>query len=108
MKPDEPLEALQACHARIEEQLRTLERLAQRGSPDRAAAEVVRYFDTSGAQHHRDEDQDLFPLLRARAAAPGLAPIDARDVLRFAWQSAPSSARAWRHAAARSSIAAWL
>lgn len=78
MNPDEPLEALQACHGRIEEQLQALERLAQRravGAPDDAAGSdaraVLRYFDTSGAQHHRDEDEDLFPLLRARAAALG-------------------------------------
>jgi hemerythrin-like domain-containing protein len=124
----EPFEALQACHGRIEEHLRTLERLAQRASASArhsgaaAAAEaVVRYFDTSGAQHHRDEDDDLFPLLRTRAAslgrievaaaidelerehstldaqwrrlrgalsaiaAPGHAPVDAENVLRFAW-----------------------
>jgi len=75
---DEPLEMLQACHGRIEEQLQTLERLAEhvaaRGSDvtaQSAAKSVLRYFDTSGAYHHRDEDEDLFPLLRARAAALG-------------------------------------
>ena len=75
MNPDEPLDALQACHGRIEEQLQALERLAQRGAPAGAAGSaaraVLRYFDTSGAQHQRDEDEDLFPLLRARAAALG-------------------------------------
>ena len=74
----EPLEILQACHGRIEEHLQVLEKLAQRvatGMPDSAAGSdaraVLRYFETSGAQHHRDEDEDLFPLLRARAAALG-------------------------------------
>ena len=78
MKPDEALEALQACHGRIEQQLQALEKLAQRlaaGVPDRAAGSdaqaVLRYFETAGAQHQRDEDEDLFPLLRARAAALG-------------------------------------
>ena len=28
----------------------------------------MRYFDTAGVNHHRDEDDDLFPLLRAMAA----------------------------------------
>jgi hemerythrin-like domain-containing protein len=38
---------------------------------------VLRYFDTSGALHHRDEDEDLFPLLRARAGGLGRAEIAA-------------------------------
>ena len=78
MKPDEPLEMLQACHGRIEEQLQTLETLARKvtaGAPDNAARTAARavlhYLDTSGAQHQRDEDEDVFPLLRARAAALG-------------------------------------
>jgi hemerythrin-like domain-containing protein len=77
MKPDEPLEALQACHGRIEEHLQALEKLARRvavGVPDSAvgsdARALLRYFEVSGTQHHRDEDE-LFPLLRARAAALG-------------------------------------
>jgi len=78
MKPEEPLDALQACHGHIEEHLQALEKLARRvaaGAPDSAAGSdaraLLRYFETSGAQHHRDEDEDLFPLLRARAAALG-------------------------------------
>jgi hemerythrin-like domain-containing protein len=75
---------LQACHGRIEEQLQTLERLARQAparAPDSAAGSaaraILRYFDTSGAQHHRDEDEDLFPLLRARAAALGRVEVAA-------------------------------
>jgi hemerythrin-like domain-containing protein len=78
MKPDESLEALQACHCRIEEHLQTLENLARQaklGAPDNAArsaaSTVLKYFETAGAQHQRDEDVDVFPLLRARAAALG-------------------------------------
>lgn len=78
MKPDEPLDALQACHGRIEQHLQVLEKLARRvaaGVPDSAAGAdaraLLRYFETSGPQHQRDEDEDLFPLLRARAAALG-------------------------------------
>jgi hemerythrin-like domain-containing protein len=81
---DEPLEMLAACHERIEAQLDTLERLGphlgQRGcdAEARAAAQaVLRYFDTAGMLHHRDEDHDLFPLLRRRAAAQGRAAIAA-------------------------------
>jgi hemerythrin-like domain-containing protein len=75
---DEPLEMLAACHERIEAQLATLERLGphlekQGCDPEaKAAAQaVLRYFDTSGKFHHEDEDHDLFPLLRARAALAG-------------------------------------
>ena len=71
---DEPLEMLAACHERIEATLDTLERLARHlessGNDPRArvaAQAVLRYFDTAGAMHHRDEDHDLFPLLRVRA-----------------------------------------
>ena len=73
---DEPLEMLQACHERIQEQLATLERLGPHlekhgcDAEARAAAQrVLRYFDTSGVFHHQDEDEDLFPLLAAKAAA---------------------------------------
>jgi hemerythrin-like domain-containing protein len=72
---EDPLEALQACHGRIEEHLQALERLAHRASAGAAestvAQAVLDYFETSGAHHHRDEDEDLFPLLRSRAAQLG-------------------------------------
>ena len=75
---DEPLAMLAACHERIEQQLATLERLNAHLEAKGAAAEarsaalaVLRYFDTSGALHHQDEDEDLFPLLRSRAAEVG-------------------------------------
>ncbi len=81
---DEPLEMLAACHERIEAQLGTLERLAphlaKRGCDPEArsaARAVLRYFDTAGMLHHEDEDRDLFPLLRARAAERGHAAIAA-------------------------------
>jgi hemerythrin-like domain-containing protein len=81
---DEPLEMLQACHGRIEDQLKTLEKLAEhvanRGSDamaQSAAKGVLRYFDTSGAHHHQDEDEDLFPLLRRQAGARGRTEVAA-------------------------------
>src|SRR5689334_1951600 len=67
---DEPLEMLAACHERIEAQLRTLEKLVEHlsqncaangaahgadNSARDAAARVMRYFDTAGVEHHRDE-----------------------------------------------------
>jgi hemerythrin-like domain-containing protein len=81
---DQPLEMLAACHERIEEKLKLLERLAPHletkgcdADAQSAAHAVLRYFDTSGVWHHQDEDEDLFPLLRTRAAARGRAEIAA-------------------------------
>lgn len=81
---DQPLAMLQACHERIEAELAVLERLAGRigtrgpdGEARSAAERLLHYFDTSGALHHEDEDQDLFPLLRTRAAEHGRAEIAA-------------------------------
>jgi hemerythrin-like domain-containing protein len=65
-----PLEMLASCHIRIEKQCQTLERLAahlpQHGADEpaqRAAASVLRYFDTAAQQHHADEEENLFPAL---------------------------------------------
>jgi hemerythrin-like domain-containing protein len=72
---DEPLEMLAACHERIEAQLCTLEKLIEHlpakgcdRTAREAATQVMRYFDTAGIEHHRDEDEDIFPLLRRLAA----------------------------------------
>jgi len=121
----EPLERLQACHGRIEEQLQALERLAHRASAtgaEAAAQSVLGFFETVGAQHHRDEDEDLFPLLRARAAALGrievAAAIDEIErehaTLAAQWQrlrEALSAIAAQRHArfdAGEAGRFAWL
>jgi hemerythrin-like domain-containing protein len=67
---DHPLEMLAACHDRIEERCALLHRLCEHirevgvDSQARQAAEnVMRYFDTAGENHHRDEEEDLFPRL---------------------------------------------
>lgn len=69
---DEPLEMLDACHGRIEAQLKTLERLVEhlpRHGVDSAARQaiegVVRYFTVAAPHHHEDEETDLFPALKA-------------------------------------------
>jgi pyridoxamine 5'-phosphate oxidase len=74
-----PLEALVACHRRIEQKIVTLNKLvchiAQRG-PDteaQAAAEGVRhYFQVAAPLHHQDEELDLFPLVLLQAKKPDL------------------------------------
>ncbi len=65
-----PLEMLSVCHDRIARQCATLRRLvphlALHGADPEAqtaAANVMRYFDTSAINHHRDEEVDLFPAL---------------------------------------------
>ena len=72
------LAVLSGCHQSIEAQLATLEQLCRSGSPAAAEARaVVRYFDGEGRQHHRDEDEHVFPLLRSLAAQIGRADVAA-------------------------------
>lgn len=70
-----PLEMLSACHGRVQHQCSTLQRLARHlhghGSDTaarEAATAVMRYFDLAAADHHADEEQDLFPQLREAMA----------------------------------------
>jgi hemerythrin-like domain-containing protein len=77
-----PLEMLSACHGRVERQCQTLQRLVPHlaaHGPDRAAGEaaqnVMRYFDTSAAHHHADEEEDLFPALLQKASGGELLPL---------------------------------
>jgi hemerythrin-like domain-containing protein len=67
---DHPIEMLDRCHQRIRRScdllLRTAVHIRGRGCDDDArdaALLVVRFFDTAGANHHRDEEDDLFPAL---------------------------------------------
>jgi len=85
---DHPLEILDGCHERIRRQCRLIERIAghlERRGADReagdAALAVIRYFDSAGRDHHRDEEDDLFPALELAArgtAVATLAPLLAR------------------------------
>src|SRR5205085_11054663 len=75
---DDPLEMLLGCHRRIEKQLDTLKKLRAhieaRGvdaEASAAAQAVLRYFQKAAANHHQDEERDLFPLLESRISAPG-------------------------------------
>lgn len=70
---ESPLDMLEACHERLQAQLTTLARLAawlpEHGADAQArqaAANVMRYFDLAAVNHHLDEEEDLFPVLRAR------------------------------------------
>ena len=81
---DDPLEMLLACHRRIEKQLETLKRLRAHvdahgvdAEASAAAQSVLRYFAKAGANHHDDEEEDLFPMLDRRI-------VDAGEHARFA------------------------
>lgn len=88
--PEAPLEMLSACHGRVERQCATLRRLvphlAAHGADEQAraaAAAVMRYFDTSGRQHHADEESDLFPaLIESMAGSEAVCIRELVDALR--------------------------
>lgn len=66
----DPLGLLAACHQRMLNHCELLERMRERlpqqgvdADMREAAGRVHRYFSQAAAQHHADEEQDLFPLL---------------------------------------------
>lgn len=78
---DDPLAMLQACHGKLRRFCHLLHALPahlERHGADLHAAEaardIMRYFEQAGPLHHQDEEEELFPLLRARdpAAAEAL------------------------------------
>jgi hemerythrin-like domain-containing protein len=67
---DHPFEVIDGCHERIKRHCATIAAIAAHvadhgpdGEAREAARGVVRFFDTAGANHHRDEEHDLFPAL---------------------------------------------
>ncbi len=69
---DHPLEMLHACHGKILHQCDTLKKLnvhlGKYGCDtqvQQAAQGILRYFNTAGQFHHQDEEENLFPVLRA-------------------------------------------
>ncbi len=71
---DTPLAMMEACHRRIERRLDQLMHIADRLSePDtarhaealRVLEEVRRHFATAGVHHTADEEETLFPMLKA-------------------------------------------
>lgn len=70
---DTPIEHLSACHRRIEERLRTLERavpeLRSRTVEALAAIQAVFwFFDSSGVHHTADEEESFFPRIADRTS----------------------------------------
>ncbi len=80
---DQPIAVLKHCHDRIRKQLATLARLLdhlpQHGADSQArqaAAAVIHYFDKAAHLHHADEEQDLIPMLQAKASGADAATLD--------------------------------
>jgi iron-sulfur cluster repair protein YtfE (RIC family) len=80
---DDPFAVMQALHVRLEQRAALLARLAghvlQHGSDEDAratAGHVMRCFDEDCPMHHDDEEEDLFPLLRAATPAGEQARVE--------------------------------
>lgn len=72
---DDPVGMWLACHERVKRFAAMLGRLSTHldanGADEeaqRAATSIRRYFNEAAPRHHEDEEEDLFPLLRERAA----------------------------------------
>jgi hemerythrin-like domain-containing protein len=76
---DDPLGMLKDCHRRIENFLRVLGRVAEGGQEGSLSAEereavasALAYFRTGGQRHTQDEEESLFPRMRAAGAGESL------------------------------------
>ncbi len=74
---DDPIGLLKACHLRIEQRcallLRVIEHIEKQGVDQQvkqACTQVLHYFNTSGQQHHADEEEDFFPALLRSVTPP--------------------------------------
>lgn len=106
---DEPLGLLSDCHRRIETFLGILERVAREFQGGALSPEAVtavqtakRYFLYAAPKHTADEEESLFPRMKAAAAAGGgrCEPIDRLE-------ADHDLADAW-HASVDGLLAAWL
>lgn len=71
---DEPLALLRACHKnilaycdRLDALVAHVDRQGIDNDARKAARDILRYFSTSALQHHRDEEEDLFPRLNRQS-----------------------------------------
>ena len=85
---DEPLGLLSDCHRRIEWFLGAMLHVSreEEGRPlsaigRRALEQAIAYFDTAGPRHTADEEEDLFPRLRASSSEEAAAVMSVVDRL---------------------------
>jgi hemerythrin-like domain-containing protein len=68
---DDPIGLLRACHEKMLAHCALLTALVESDSLDdtarEAARNISRYFSTSAALHHRDEEEDLFPRINRQS-----------------------------------------
>ena len=68
---DDPIGLLRACHEKMLAHCELLTALADKDTLDAAAREsarnINRYFSQSAPQHHRDEEDDLFPRINRQS-----------------------------------------
>lgn len=95
---ESPLSLLTACHDKVRRfaalSLSLAAHVESRGADSdarEAASNILRYFDVAAPLHHADEEEDLFPALRA-LGEPGLelaiAELEAEHLsLAGLWQS---------------------
>lgn len=79
---DEPIDILERSHRRLDERLGELQQAAtaivreRADDADLAAVDaVIDYLERQAARHEDDEEESLFPRLRAAPGSPELAPL---------------------------------
>ena len=92
---DEPLGLLSDCHRRIEKFLRILQKVLDlaAGQPlneeqRRAVEAALTYFKTAAPQHTQDEEESLFPRLRAAGSPQVAAALETLAALEHDHQTA--------------------
>lgn len=80
---DDPIGMLTDCHRRIEQFLNILATVAESaagrgltGEETAAVGAALQYFRTGGVRHTADEEESLFPRLRAGSGGDGLEKLD--------------------------------
>lgn len=83
---DDPIGMLTDCHRRIEQFLGILCMVAERaagrdltGEETAAVHAALQYFRIGGVRHTADEEESLFPRLRAEAGTDSMARLDALE-----------------------------
>lgn len=85
---DQPLGLLSDCHRRIERFLEMLQKVAEQGAGSalneerrRAADAALEYFRTAAPRHTADEEESLFPMLRAAGSSDAGAALQVVESL---------------------------